>query len=173
MAGPRPSHLDGYITIGQFVGPHGIKGGLKVKVLTDFVERFDKGRTIFCNGEESVIKHSSWHKDQVRIQIASVKDRNQAEELRWHYLFVPEDDAPELEEGEYLTSELIGLSVVTADGRTVGKIEDILPSPAHDILVVGEGMIPAVSEFVTDINFETQTVTVNLISGMVPGFEEE
>lgn len=173
MAGPRPGKLDGYITIGQVVGPHGIKGGLKVKVLTDFRERFDEGRVLFLAGNEAKIKHSTWHKEQVRIQVSGVKDRNRAEELRWEYIFVPESDQPELEEDEFLVADLIGMLAVTEDGTEIGTVEDVFPSPAHDILVIGDGMVPVVSEFVLDIDLDENKIVLNLIPGMIPGFGDE
>lgn len=168
MQGREPGANHGYKTIGQVVGPHGVKGGLKVRIMTDFLERFELGRTVWIDGVKGTIKHVSFHKDQVRIVLDSVRDRDAAESLRWKAVEVPENDEPELEEDEFLTEDLIGLKVFSKDGRELGLIDDVLPSPAHDILVVGEGMIPVVREFIKDIDLDAGTVTVELIPGLFP-----
>ena len=165
MTGRRPD--DGAITIGQVVGPHGIQGGLRVKVLTDFVERFEPGRTIYLNGEPKTISKANWHKDQVRLQLKEVNDRNLAEDLKWAQITVPADDLPELDEDEFLTAELLGLRVITTEGQEIGKVTEVLASPAHDIIVVGKTMIPAVEEFVHEIDLDNGTMTVELIEGML------
>lgn len=169
MAGRRPD--DGSITIGQIVGPHGIQGGVRVKALTEFAERFDKGRQVYINGVAHTIRRTMWHKDQVRLDLDGVQGRDAAEALKWAFLTVPADDLPELEEEEFLTSDLIGLEVSTVDGKPLGQVTDVLPNPAHDILVIGELLIPAVHEFVKDIDLDAGTVTVELIEGMLEDAE--
>lgn len=164
MTGRRPP--DGHVTIGQVVGPHGIKGGVRVKVLTDFTERFDLGAKVWLAGEERTVKHASWHKEQVRLVLSGIPDRNAAEDLKWEYVSVPESDQPELDEDEFLTSDLFGLKVVTTEGKTIGRISDVISNPVQDVLVVGKTLIPMVKQFVKDINLKTKTVTVELIDGM-------
>ena len=165
MQGRRPE--DGSITIGQVVGPFGIKGGLRVKVLTDFVERFSKGRKVYLNGVEHKILSASPHKEQMRVVLEGISDANTAEELKWAFLTVPADDLPDLDEGEFLTKDLIGMTVMTTDGQDIGEVSEIINSPAHDIFVVGSVMIPAVHEFVKDIDLESGVITVELIEGMI------
>lgn len=169
MAGqpPRPSDQ---VTIGQVVGPHGIKGAVKIKPSTDFLERFEPGRRIFIAGEEFTIKRMTTHKTQVRVETKEIRDRNHAEELQWAHVTVPADEMPELDENEFFTSDLIGLKVVDESGRELGKVDDVFQSPAHDILMIGSGMIPAVQEFVKDVDLEAGVITIAPIPGM---FEEE
>lgn len=164
MTGRRPE--DGAITIGQVVGPFGIRGGVKVKVLTDFLERFDAGRSVWINGRTFTIKETQWHKGQARLMLSEVTDRNEAESMQWCEVTVPADDGPELQDDEFLTADLIGLKVVTSDGRDLGKVTDVFPTPAHDVIEVGKILIPAVREFVLDIDLDGGTMTVELIDGM-------
>ncbi len=164
---PRPKNRD-HMIIGQVVGPHGIRGGLRVKVLTDFPERFDKGRTVFIDGEPCTIDRSFWHKDQVRLDLKEITNRNRAEELKWVGVTIPADDLPETDEDEFLVRDLIGLKVVTAEGKDLGKVEDVMPNPAHDLLVMGEVLIPVVKAFIASIDLESEVITVTLIPGMLP-----
>ena len=64
---------------------------------------------------------------------------------------------------------IIGASVVTEDGESVGTLEDILETPASQIYVVKgetEHLIPAVDEFIVKVDAENAVVTVRLIEGM-------
>lgn len=75
---------------------------------------------------------------------------------------------PELEEDQFLTEDLLDLEVYTEDGQLLGTVDEVLNNPAHDILVVGELMIPVVKEFVLDVDLDEEKITVRLIPGMLP-----
>ena len=77
-----------------------------------------------------------------------------------------------MEEDEYLLEDLIGLKVVTVEGEELGVVDAIEDYPAHEILLVGEIMIPLVDEFIKDIDLEDGVMTVKLIYGMKPGEDE-
>lgn len=163
---PSPSH----VTIGKVVGPHGIKGGLKIQPQTDFFERFEPGSVVYLNGEPVTITRLTSHKTQVRIETKEVLDRNTAEALKWAKVSVPAEDLPELDDDEFYTADLIGLDVVNVEGKKLGVVKEIFPSPAHDILVIGDTMIPIVKEFVKEIDLDEGRIVVAPIPGM---FETE
>lgn len=156
-----------WVTIGQVVGTHGIRGGLKVRMATSFPERFAKGNTVKINGLRAEILRVSFHKDQARIETDKIDTCEAAEGLKWADVSVPASQIPDLEDDEYLTSDLIGLEVVGVSGEHYGKVLDVLPNPAHDIFVLAGGMIPVVKEFVKQIDIKAGTVTVQPIPGMV------
>jgi len=162
------SSLPDRIPIGRIVGAFGIKGQVKVTPLTDFEERFDKGQTVYLDGEPWVIKTSQWHKGHFLLGFAEVPDATAAEKLQWKTLEAEPGEGPELEADEFLTQDLIGLLVLDEGGRTLGKVDEVLAYPAHDILVVGKLMIPAVKEFVQDVDLEEHRIVVKLIEGMEP-----
>ena len=72
-----------------------------------------------------------------------------------------------MEENEFFTEDLIGLKVVTTDGQELGVVDDVLGAPAQDILVIGEVMIPAVKEFVKEVDLEAGLIRVELIPGFL------
>lgn len=154
------------VRVAQIVGPFGIKGQVKLKLLTDFPERFAKGRRLRLNDEWVTIDETLLHKTQLIVRLSGVKDRTDAERLQWAYLEALVDERPALDEGEFLTEDLIGLEVVNSDGRTLGKVDRVEKYPAHDILVVGTLMIPAVQAFVLDVDLDAKRITVQLIPGM-------
>ncbi|MCC7435178.1 MAG: 16S rRNA processing protein RimM [Methanoregulaceae archaeon] len=155
------------VRVAQIVGPFGIKGQVKLKLLTDFPERFESGRRLRLNDEWVTIEEALVHKNQLVVRLSGVKDRTDAERLQWNYLEALADERPELEEDdEYFTEDLVGLAVVTTDGRGLGKVDRVDAYPAHDVLVVGKILIPAVKAFVQEIDLDEERITVQLIPGM-------
>ncbi len=169
---PRnPSRPEGHVIVGRIVGTHGVKGAVKIETKTDFPQRFTPGNFLFGGMTKYEILGVSWHKGQARMQLSGINSMEAAEALKWVYLTVPEADLPELDEDEFMTDDLIGLAVKSDAGQEYGLVSDVLHYPAHDILVVGELMIPAIFEFVTDIELDSGVITVQLIPGMGPGEE--
>jgi 16S rRNA processing protein RimM len=154
------------VVVGRIVGAFGIKGQVKVQALTEFHERFEKGATLYLDGEPLRVQTSQWHKGHFLLGFREVPDASAAESLQWKNLEAVADYRRELEEGEFLTDDLIGLLVLTEEGRPLGKVDDVLPYPAHDILVVGKLMIPAVQQFVRSVDLEAGQMVVELLPGM-------
>lgn len=171
MSSRRNSDAPSFIPIGRIVGAFGIDGRFKVEVLTDFPERFDVGETIYIQGEPHKILWAAWHKSQVRLRIAALNTPEAVDELRWVPVEVPEDERPELDDDEYYLPDLIGCRVVTTEGRELGTLDQVIAGPAQDVLQVGDILIPAVSEFVTEIDLDEEVITVKLIPGMIPSEE--
>ena len=88
-----------YIAVGQIVGPHGIRGEVKVEPMTDFPERFRKGARVFLGAATDAaevvpaeIAASRPHQGRWLVLFNSVKDRDAAETLRSQYVLIPEAD---------------------------------------------------------------------------------
>ncbi len=154
------------IRVGQIVGAFGIRGQVKVKALTDFIERFDVGRRLRMNDEWVTIKAAGEHKGAIILTLEGVSNRTVAESLQWTYLEAVADERPELDEDEFLTSDLIGLKAVDEEGNALGVVKSVDRYPAHDVLNVDGVLVPAVSEFVIDIDIEGKTITLKPIPGM-------
>ncbi len=154
------------VRVAQIVGAQGIKGEVKLDLLTDFVERLDKGRRVLVDGAWAQIVSSRWMGDRLIIGLDTIKNRNAAEAAQWQFVDAP-GGKPELDEDEFMVDDLIGLMVVTTEGKELGKVDEVLPYPAHDTLVIGEVMIPMVKEFIKDVDLDKKAITVRLIPGML------
>lgn len=148
------------------MGAFGIKGYVKVKILTDFAERFDEGRRVLMEGNWHTIEKAQVHNNQLVLKLSEVDDRSRAEELLGVFLEAIEAERPKLEKDEFMIKDLLGVEVVTKEGEVLGTVSDILNMPAHDVLVVGEIMIPMVKAFVKKIDVKGRKITVELIEGM-------
>ena len=159
--------MSNFKRIGQIVGAFGLKGQVKVLPMTDFLERFEKGSRLRLNDDWVEVETFSMHKERPLIKFKGINDISAAEKLQWMYLEIPEPERPELDEDEFLSQDLIGLKVTTVDGIELGVIDDIIAMPAHDVIKIGELLIPAVQEFVKDVDLDEGTMTVQLIPGML------
>ncbi|HEY0868448.1 MAG TPA: ribosome maturation factor RimM [Fimbriimonas sp.] len=154
------------IRVGRISGVFGLRGHLKIEPLTDFWERFQEGRELYLKGKPVKIETSTTHKGRPLLKLEGVDSATQAEALQFEFLEGLADEEFELEEDEYYTEELVGLRVVTVDGRELGELDEVHRYPAHDVFEVGGIMIPAVKQFVRNVDIEGGTITVELIEGM-------
>lgn len=169
---PRPRQMAappaGHIVIGQVVGSFGLKGMLKIQPLTDFYERFDEGATITIAGKDFVVQDAELHRTQLRLKLKGITHIDDAEVLRWATISVPQDQRPELEEDEFYNADLLGSTVQKTDGEVIGKLDEIIASPGHDLLRIGEVFIPFIREFVKEVDLRSKVIKVELIPGFLP-----
>jgi 16S rRNA processing protein RimM len=66
-------------------------------------------------------------------------------------LLVPEETHFPSQKNQYYAFQLVGSSVITTEGRTIGKVEDIMPVKGNDLLVVGKGKDEILIPFAWDI----------------------
>src|SRR5262245_793522 len=143
--------MSDFVRVGQIVGAFGLKGELKVEPLTDFEDRFLPGTRLRLNGEWVTVTTLLNHKHRPLVKLEGVDDMTAAERLQWQYLEAPAKSDEDLEDDEYLIEDLIDLRVVTVTGDELGKVEDVLPYPAQDVLKVGELLIPMVDDFIKEV----------------------
>jgi 16S rRNA processing protein RimM len=154
--------------IGQIVGAHGLKGYVKVQPLTEFLERLKVGSRLRLQGDWVTVEAFSLHKGRPLMKLSGIETMTAAESVQWQYLEATEEFQPELAEDEFLLEDLIDLKVVTDTGQPLGTVDEVMESPAHDILVIGNIMIPFVDEFIREVNFDSETIIVHLIPGLLP-----
>lgn len=86
-------------------------------------------------------------KDRVVVNVSEVRDRSAAEKWTGADVVITRQDLGSCEEGEYFHDELLGSDVVDADGTVLGRVVDIVSSPANDVIVghgtSGEFLIPS------------------------------
>jgi 16S rRNA processing protein RimM len=151
--------------------------------MTDYPERFHKGARVFLgaatdspDAAPTEIAAARPHQGRWLVLFAQIKDRDAAEALRDQYLLIPESDAMPLGEHENYAHDLIGLDVATADGVTLGRLAEILFTPANDVYIVrgphGEILIPATRNVVLNVDLPTHRMTVVLPEGLLSPADE-
>lgn len=105
------------------------------------------------------------------ISFHGISNCEEASTLRNAMIEVDAAMLPELGKNEYYYHQIIGLSVVTPDGETIGRVTEIMETPGNELYVVQgtdkEYLIPAVKSIIADINLKTGTMTIAPIDGLL------
>ncbi len=161
-----------FITIGRIPATFGIKGKVKVRVLTEFPERFSPGTVVYVDGKPMTVEIAEFRsKDSATVKFKSVDSIDLAKELIGKEIEIPEGKAQQLPEGKYYYYQLIGLRVVTTAGKELGKITEILTTLSNDNYVVSDGegeiLIPATDEVVKSVNLGKGEIVIEAIPGLL------
>ena len=146
------------IKIGRIVNAVALRGEVKVYNYSGYKERYEELSRIIVGDKEYEIEKVRYQQQMVILKLSGVDDRNAAEALKTKDVFITEDD----------------LAVKDADsGELLGKLKDVLQPSSQDVYVVelaegGQFMIPAVSEFIREVNLAEGVIFVHLIEGMIP-----
>jgi 16S rRNA processing protein RimM len=167
---------EGYIAVGLITTPHGLRGELKVELHTDFPERFAPGVVVYLGTDlvKTTITAARPHQGQYLLQFKGVDDRTQADALRGIWIFVPEEEAVDLDEDTYFVHDIIGLSVQTVSGELLGTVEQVLFTGANDVYVVAtpgenrrEILLPAIDEVIKKVDLDNGILVVELLPGLL------
>jgi 16S rRNA processing protein RimM len=177
---PGQPKAPSYLAIGQITGAHGIRGEVKVLVMTDFPERYRIGAKVYlgtlADCVPTEIEAVRPHKGMLLVKLTGVPDRNVAETLQGRYLMIPDEQAMPLGEHEHYAHDMIGLAVETADGSPLGVLVEILFTRANDVYVVagakGEILLPALREVILRVDLAAKKMIVAVPEGLL-GEEED
>lgn len=167
---------DSFISLGKIVKPHGIKGAVQIYPYSDS-DLLLKTETLYISDDQgrNVPFHVSWarskKKNALIIQFSKVTDRNFSEQLTGKDVFIDKAKLPQLDPEEYYHFQLKGLKVYDSKRGFTGHIQGILDAGGNDILVIKdkgnkEIMIPAVKEFLMEIDFVSGICKVNIPDGL-------
>ena len=167
-----------FLAVGEVVGAHGVRGEIKVTILSDDPERFARLEHVYFgpdeeNPEPHRVESARLHGGQVLLKIEGWDDRDTAKALRGTVIMVPLEQAIPLEEGEYFEHQIVGLEVRTGDGELVGKVVEVLYTRANEVYVIKsaetrqEILIPAIAEVVREVDLEGGKIIVDLMEGLV------
>lgn len=146
--------LGDLIEVGRVGRPHGLDGAFVVEEGSEDPERFRVGARIFVDGEPAKVAEAkrAGGRTVVRLDQAAV---------RGSVLAVAREDLPDPEAGQYYAFQLVGLLVVEDGGRALGRVQDVAPGVANDILELDTGLaFPLVEDCVLSVDVERGRVLV-------------
>jgi 16S rRNA processing protein RimM len=129
----------GNLPVGRIGRPHGVRGEVTLVPLVDDDdnEHFAVGSVFHVGSGSLEISASRRHRQGWLLRFVGVESRDDAESLRGTVLSIDEAD----ENAEQV--DLVGLEVRDRAGTLLGSVLGVEPNPAHDILVLADGvMIP-------------------------------
>jgi 16S rRNA processing protein RimM len=164
----------GLIELGRLVRAHGLAGEMVLDPCTLTAPELHALRTFTWRGPDGTTRPLTLtmaraFQHRMLVRFAEAVDRDGAEGLTNGRLMAERERLPDPGPGVAYNFQLIGLDVVTEEGRRVGTLSEIWTSPAHPVLVVrgeGEVLIPSIAEFVKAVSLEHRRITVRLLPGM-------
>ena len=159
-----------FLLAGKLLKPHGLKGEMWLKIITDFPDMFFKGGSLYIgeNYKKFIIESIKQAGEKVLISFETLADVEKVRELVNLNVYFPTNQLPELENGFFHHHQLIGLTVKYIDGEIIGKIIDIMQTGANDIYVIkpldkthDEILIPAIDSIIDEINLDRGIMVIN------------
>ena len=164
------------LQVGVITQTHGIRGEVKVFPTTDDVNRFKKLKEVTLdNGKERLvleIEGVKFFKQYVILKFKGLDSINDIEKYKRAKLLVNRENAVRLRKNEYFIADLIGMEVMTDEGRRLGTLKDVLLTGANDVYVVecengAEVLLPAIKECILEVDMEKGCMTVHVLDGLL------
>ena len=168
------------VVIGRIGAVYGVKGWLKIQSYTENPEDIFSYspwylQTVAARQQsEQTVKIAEWrrHNKGLIALIDGVKDREGASRFTGMEVSISADELPAIAEDEFYWRDLIGMQVKNKQGYDMGVVEQIMPTPANDVLVVkansndafgkSERLIPFIqSENILNVDREQQLLQVD------------
>ena len=165
MAGPPAER----ITVGLIRGLHGLRGAVRVEVLSDVPDRFEVGSRLLVEGEDRplTVAWTGPSKPGILVRFHELTTRESVEPLRDRYLEVIPDEP--LPDDTWYWHQIEGLEVVTTAGERLGQVVDVFRAGEGEVYVVqggprGEVLVPAVRFVVTEVAPQEGRLTVDPVA---------
>ncbi len=168
---------DDYIFVGKIGRTTGLKGSLTIVPLTSFPERFAGMKKFFLTMEKKTpieldVDKVEYHGKLITVSFKGIDREEKARALTGYRITVHKNDRVKLPADHYYIEDLIECEVFDVGGKMIGKMKNVMEMSSNDIYVVDhrgkEVLIPAISEFIKDIDIENRRITASLINGMLP-----
>jgi len=166
------------VVVGRIAKAHGIRGELAVDVRTDSPdERFKVGAAVTTklrdgSKRELTIAAAREHSGRLLVRFEEVLTRDVAETLRGALLLADTDMLPPTSDpDEFYDHELAGLRAELTDGTVVGKVVEVVHSPAGELLELDvEGrsaLVPFVRAIVPTVDVAGGRVVLDPPEGLL------
>jgi 16S rRNA processing protein RimM len=142
------------VQVGRVGRPHGLGGSFVVEDASEDPKRFAAGSRVYLDEKEAKVVESKRAGRRLVVRL----DR---EAKRGALLAVPRTELPETEEDEYYVFQLVGLAVEEEGGRPLGRVQDVAPGVANDVLELDTGTaLPLVEDCVLAVDLERGRILV-------------
>lgn len=149
-----------WVAVGRVGRPHGLDGSFVVEAASDDPERFAPGARVYLARKPATVMASKRAGNRLVVRLDRPGERGAALEL-------PRTELPAAGDDAYYVFELIGLSVEEESGRPLGRVQDVAPGVANDVLELDTGAaLPLVGECVLSVDLEGGRIVV------APGFTD-
>ena len=161
------------IRVGKILRGFGIKGEVKVQIITDEPEkRFKVKKVLYLKQDETfspvTITSVRYHQSNVLLSFADHPDLTSVEGYHGCELFVDRKDIKSKD--SVYAFELMNVSVYKEDGTLVGVVSDILDTGAHIVLRINtdakDVLIPYVDRFIVRFDQTKNILVIRWMEGL-------
>ena len=160
------------VVVGHVAKAHGVHGEVAVENRSDNPDRWAVGAVVFDDaGRSLTVRAVRPHGNRLLVTFDEIDDRTAAASVAGRDLVIPESWLPPLADGQWWTFQVEGCAVTTESGRSLGRVEEVLAYPAHDLWRVvddhgAETLIPAIEAFVVSVDVGARSATVRDVPGL-------
>jgi 16S rRNA processing protein RimM len=142
------------VQVGRVGRPHGLDGSFAVEDASEAPERFAVGAILLAGGQPARVVESKRARGRPVIRLDRAVPRGTALEVTGDQLPLPEP-------GAYYVFQLMGLEVVEDGGRTLGRVAQVEPGVANDVLELDSGLaLPLVEACVREVDLDSGRILV-------------
>jgi len=143
-----------FVSVGRVGRPHGLDGSFVVEGASEEPARFAVDATLWIDGEPARVVASKRARGMPVIRL----DRPV---LRGRELTVPTVDLPAPADDSYYVFQLVGLAVEEEGGRLLGRVADVAPGVANDVLELDSGLaLPMHESCICEIDLAAGRIVV-------------
>lgn len=145
MTEEYPYPTDKYVLLGKITKAQGLRGEVKIFSFSGQPENFQGYQELVLVSQTGtispplVVENLRIQGKTVIVKLASISNRNQAEEIEGRGVLLAKDLLPEPAGDEYYWYRYEGKLVRDLNGRNIGRVENLFNNGAQDILVVKSG----------------------------------
>lgn len=151
-----------------------MRGGLLVRPYSEVIRTLEPNSAVWLGPERRPARVQSLrpHRTGFLLYVHGCGDRESAEAFRDHELQVRLEDTAPLPAGVYYHWQILGLQVLTEEGRPLGEVVEILETGANDVYVVrdaqgGETLLPAISSVILRVDEPAGRLLVRPLPGLL------
>lgn len=149
---------------------HGIKGCVRILPWADDAAFLTQFHRFYIDGKAVNVRSCMVRKNMCVAALEGVDDLDAAIALKDKIIYIDRKDAS-LPAGKTFVQDVLGATVLDQNGCELGKLAEVIQTPANNVLVVKQGakeiLIPDLPEFVMAQDPDAGIIQVQVIDGML------
>jgi len=165
------------IAVGIIRKAHGVRGEASIEPWTDSADRFEELKAVTLVSPDDALTRElrvesvRAHGERALMKFAGIDTPEEVQTLHNWTVEIPADQARALDEDEYFLHDLIGLTLIDAEGRQRGVVTDTYEGGGGILLHVKradgkEFDVPFAADLCTEIDVAGRRMVVALPEGL-------
>lgn len=164
-----------YLLVGEIATPHGLRGEVSVRVLSENQSRFASGSSLRVGRDPAragtmQVEALRVHAGRALVKFRGIEDRSSAETLRGLLVFVEFTALGRLEPHAYWEHDLVGARVMDVEGNDLGIMRGVEGRLEQDIWQVetsaGIVLVPAAKDIIASVDLDRGCIVINPPEGL-------